>query len=134
MPGPVFKPGSPALCTGTLPPEPLGQSPGPSWNIFSYSFPIVLSWTSLLVPSVFKSKHLGITFLKLEFLILVHIPVVQKSFKLVWRCHQLRSRFLAKGHLPRVSRQSLRWLMIRVIMKWPVHRSGICLTGEENLS
>ena len=33
---------------------------------------------------------------------------------LVWRCQ----RFLAKGHLPRVSRQSRRSLMIRVIMKW----------------
>ena len=42
----------------------------------------------------------------------------KKSFKLVWRCHQLLSGFLAKGHLPRVSRQS-RWsLMIRVIIKW----------------
>ena len=28
----------------------------------------------------------------------------QKSFKLVWRCHQLLSGFLAKDHLPRVSR------------------------------
>ena len=27
----------------------------------------------------------------------------QKSFKLVWRCHQLLSGFLAKGHLPRVA-------------------------------
>ena len=33
----------------------------------------------------------------------------------MWRCHQLLSGFLAKGHLPRVSRQ---WPMIRVIMKW----------------
>ena len=31
---------------------------------------------------------------------------------LVWRCHQLLSGFLAKGHLPRVSRRSL---MIRGI-------------------
>ena len=31
----------------------------------------------------------------------------RKRFKLVWRCHQLLSRFLAKGHLPRVSRQLL---------------------------
>jgi hypothetical protein len=30
----------------------------------------------------------------------------QKSFKVVWRCHQLLSGFLAKGYLPRVSRQS----------------------------
>ena len=32
----------------------------------------------------------------------------------MWRCQQLLSGFLAKGHLPRVSRRSL---MIRVIMK-----------------
>jgi hypothetical protein len=30
----------------------------------------------------------------------------KKSFNLVWQCLQLLSRFLAKGHLPRVSRQS----------------------------
>ena len=42
----------------------------------------------------------------------------QKNFHLVWRCHQLLSGFLAKGHLTRVSRQSRRSLMIRVIMKW----------------
>ena len=42
----------------------------------------------------------------------------KKNFQLVWRCHQLLSGFLAKGHLPRVSRQSRRLLMIRVIMKW----------------
>ena len=39
----------------------------------------------------------------------------QKGFKLIWRCHQLLSGFLAKGHLRRVSRQSRRSLMIRVI-------------------
>ena len=32
--------------------------------------------------------------------------VAKKSFKLVWRCHQLLSGFLAKVHLLRVSRQS----------------------------
>ena len=42
----------------------------------------------------------------------------KKKLQLVWRCHQLLSGFLAKGHLPRVSRQSGRSLMIRVIMKW----------------
>ena len=43
----------------------------------------------------------------------------QKNFQLVWWCHQLLSGFLAKGHLLRVSRQSL---IIRVIMKsW-----GLC--------
>ena len=41
----------------------------------------------------------------------------QKSFKLVWWCHQLLSGFLGKGNLPPVSRQSSRSLMIRVIMK-----------------
>ena len=46
------------------------------------------------------------------------IGCVQKSFMLVWRCHQLPSGFLAKGHLQRVSRQSRRSLMIRMIMKW----------------
>ena len=25
----------------------------------------------------------------------------KKSYKLMWRCHQLLSGFLAKGHLPR---------------------------------
>ena len=40
----------------------------------------------------------------------------QKTFKLVWRCQQLLSGFLAKGHLPRVSRRSL---IIRVINKLP---------------
>ena len=42
----------------------------------------------------------------------------RKSFKLVWWCHQLLSGFLAKGHLLRVSCQSRRSLMIRMIMKW----------------
>ena len=30
----------------------------------------------------------------------------KKSFKRVWRCHQLLSGFLAKAHLPRASRVS----------------------------
>ena len=42
----------------------------------------------------------------------------QENFQLVWRCHQLLSGFLAKGHFSRVSRRSHRSLMIRVIMKW----------------
>ena len=41
-----------------------------------------------------------------------------KKTQLLWRCHQLLSGFLGKGHLPRVPRQSRRSLMIRVIMKW----------------
>ena len=43
---------------------------------------------------------------------------VAKKTLLVWRCHQLLSAFLAKGHLPRVSHQSRQSLMIRMIMKW----------------
>ena len=46
--------------------------------------------------------------------------VAKKSFKLVWRWHQLLSGFLANGHLSRVSRRSL---MIRVIMKLSM---GLC--------
>ena len=30
----------------------------------------------------------------------------QKCFRLVWRCHQLLSGFLARGHLPRMSLKS----------------------------
>ena len=53
--------------------------------------------------------------------------VAKKNFQFVWRCHQLVSGFLAKGHLPRVSRQSRRSLMIRVIMKsW-----GLCTISWE---
>ena len=47
-----------------------------------------------------------------------HAGCGQKSFKIAWRCHQLLTGFLAKGHLPQVSRQSRRSLMIRVIMMW----------------
>ena len=39
----------------------------------------------------------------------------QKSFKLVWWCHQLLSGFLTKDHLPRVSCQSCRSLMIPAV-------------------
>ena len=70
----------------------------------------------------------------------VHDPWLgaEKNFKLVWRCHQLLSGFLAKGHLPRVSRQS-RWSINNKnhneMMLGAVHTSpGICLTAEENLS
>ena len=40
------------------------------------------------------------------------------NFQLVWWCHQLLSGFLAKGHLPRVSCQSRRSLVIRVTITW----------------
>ena len=60
----------------------------------------------------------------------------QKSCKLVWRCHQLISEFLAKGHLPRMCHQSrLRANDKGDNEKIPgaVHRSpGIYLTAEEN--
>ena len=47
----------------------------------------------------------------------------QKNFQLVWWCHQLLSGFLTKGHVSRVSRQSRRSLMIKVIMNWSW---GVC--------
>ena len=34
------------------------------------------------------------------------LTAANKSFKLMWRCYQLLSGFLAKGHLPLVSGQS----------------------------
>ena len=43
-----------------------------------------------------------------------------RKLQLMWRCQQLLSAFLVKGHLPRVSRQLL---MIRVITKWS---RGLC--------
>ena len=54
----------------------------------------------------------------------------------MWRCHQLLSGFLAKGHLPRVSRQSRLSVNDKCdneMIQEAVHRSlGICLTAEEN--
>ena len=60
----------------------------------------------------------------------------KKSFKLVWLCHQLLSRFLANGQLPRVSRQSRisandksdNEMIPRAVQRSP----GIYLTAEEN--
>ena len=59
------------------------------------------------------------------------------ALKLVWRCHQLLSGLLAKGHLLRVSYQSPLLATdegdIELIL-WAVHRSpGIYLVTEENL-
>ena len=53
----------------------------------------------------------------------------QKSFKLVWRCHQLLSGFLlAKRHVPRVSRQSRHDMGDNEMIPGAVHRSpDICL-------
>ena len=59
---------------------------------------------------------------------------VQKSFKLLWRCHQLVSGFLVNGHLSEFTSVTCQ-LMISVIMNdiWAVHRSpGIYLKVEEN--
>ena len=57
------------------------------------------------------------------------LAAAKKKIQLLWGCDQLLSGFLAKGHLPRVSRQSI---MIRAI-PGAVHRSpDIRLTAEEN--
>ena len=42
----------------------------------------------------------------------------QNTFKLIWRYHQLLSRFIVRDHLPRVSRQSPLSANNRVIMRW----------------
>ena len=57
-----------------------------------------------------------------------------KSLMLAWQCHQLLTRFLAKGHLPRVSLRSVtNDKGDNEIIPWAVLRShGICLTIEEN--
>ena len=47
----------------------------------------------------------------------------QKSFKLVWRCHQLLSGFLIKGHSARVLRRSRMSANDRMIMRW---YRGLC--------
>ena len=60
----------------------------------------------------------------------------RKSFKLEYRCHQLLSGFLAKGHLPRVSRQlplSANDKGDNKIISGAVHRStNIYPTAEKN--
>ena len=110
------------------------------WNIFRQDsfLPFFLLSFSLSLPDVlcvltdviWRQKtvfaqpcsvgHLGKVFRVFLSRLVVHgaMGYGQKNFQLVWQCHQLLSGFLAKGHLPRVSRQSRRSLMIRVIMKW----------------
>ena len=57
----------------------------------------------------------------------------QKSFKLVWRCHQLLSGILANDHMLRVSRQSTNDKSDNEMIPGVVHRSsGIYFTAEEN--
>ena len=60
----------------------------------------------------------------------------QENFKLVWRCHQLLSGFLAKGLLPREPRQSFLSANVKgdnEMIPGTVHRSpGIYLTAEKN--
>ena len=57
----------------------------------------------------------------------------KKSFMLVWRYHQLLSWFVAKGHLPLVSRLSVNDKDDNEILPRVVYRSlGICLKAEEN--
>ena len=61
----------------------------------------------------------------------------KQSFKLVWRCHQVLSGFLAKGHFaPSVASVTLvaNDKGDNEMILGAVHRSGICLTAEENLS
>ena len=57
----------------------------------------------------------------------------QRSSKLVWRCHQLLSGFLAQDHFPRVSRQSRLSANDNELIPGAVHNSlGIYLIAEEN--
>ena len=60
----------------------------------------------------------------------------KKKFKLVWRCHQLLSGFLAKGHLLRLSLSVTSVANDKgdkEMILGAVHRSpGICFTAEEN--
>ena len=57
----------------------------------------------------------------------------QKWLKLVWQCHQLLVRFLAKGHLPRVFRLSANDKGDIEMILGAVHRSpGFYLTAEKN--
>ena len=95
------------------------------WKTDAVSKPLIgiFYYKSLLIV-VLVTLHLFISLLELSLLIdsifQCTWPVVlgcgQKNFQLVRRCHQVLSGFLAKGHLPRVSRQSHRSLMM--IMKW----------------
>ena len=61
------------------------------WYLNYFFLEKILSWLSSLVQSTAVHGAMGCG---------------QKSFKLVWWCHQLLSGLLADGHLPRVSRQS----------------------------
>jgi hypothetical protein len=60
----------------------------------------------------------------------------QKSFRLVKRCHQLLSEFLANGHLPQESRQSRLSANLKrdnELKPGSMHRSlGIYLMVDEN--
>ena len=55
-----------------------------------------------------------------------------KSFKLVWRCHQLLFGFLDRGHLPRVSRLTVNDKRDNNMIPEAAHRyPGNYLTAEE---
>ena len=60
----------------------------------------------------------------------------KKIFMLLYRCHQILSGFLAKGHFPRVSYQSRLSANDKddsKMISGAEHRSpGICLIAEEN--
>jgi hypothetical protein len=54
----------------------------------------------------------------------------KKSFKLVWRCYQLLSGFLAKDQLPRVPRQSRlssndRVITVHLFLRTSGHESAV---------
>ena len=68
------------------------------------------------IERVYTCWSLSLVSLSIPYCPWSHGGCGQKSFKPVWRCHQLLSGFLAKGHLPRMSRQSRRSLMIRAYL------------------
>ena len=82
------------------------------WHVFRYISSYYIPYT------IFNKKKRILAFV--SHLVVVHgaMGCREKNLQYVWRCHQLLSGFLAKGHSPRVSRQSRRSPMIRAIMKW----------------
>ena len=90
--------------------------------------PLVVSFHSPLSSDVVSNSPSTLQFYHLLYIYPVlrrfccpqsHV-LCTKSFKLVWWCHQLLSRFLANGHLPPVSHLSANNM---VIMRW---YQGLC--------
>ena len=66
------------------------------------------------------------------FCVLGAIVCGHKSFRLAWRCHQLLSGFLAKGHFSQFSRLLANDKGDNEMIPGAVHRSpGICLRAED---